>query len=58
MYLQQKISMARTKEFEEEVILDKAINLFRDKGFNATFRTRPGGWAWHQQIQPVRYFWR
>lgn len=28
--------MARTKEFEEEIILDKAINLFRDKGFNAT----------------------
>lgn len=28
--------MARTKEFEEDIILDKAINLFKNKGFNAT----------------------
>ena len=28
--------MARTKDFDEEVVLDKAIQLFWNKGFNAT----------------------
>jgi TetR/AcrR family transcriptional repressor of nem operon len=28
--------MARTKEFDEEEVLDKALQLFREKGFNGT----------------------
>jgi hypothetical protein len=50
--------MARKKDFDEDELLEKAVNIFWGKGYCATSAQDLGGWPGHQPLQSVQYLYR